>query len=149
MLEALIGQLEQVVQQSREGYVQSFDGILQQIAALNDPMCIPLLLPFFGDDAEYDEMLFTIIHTIEAFDDDVYVQKILDSLPSLLAKAPRWATVIHMRILNSPSAFAAYAGRVRNLSQEQRGSVRRVLELVRLENPRCDDRCSALLARLS
>ncbi|MBN1514212.1 MAG: hypothetical protein JXB13_19505 [Phycisphaerae bacterium] len=149
MLEALIGQLEQVVQRPRAGYVQSFDGILRQVAALNDPTCIPLLLPFLEDDAEYDEMMFAIIHTIEAFDDDIYVQKILDSLPGLLAKAPRWAAVIHMRILNSPGALATYTGRVGNLSQGQRGSVRRVLELVRLENPRYDDRCSTLLAGLS
>ncbi len=148
MLADLVERLKQVVKQRHPDCLQQFEEILGKVAVLDNPACIPLLLPFFEDDAEHDEMMFSLIHTIEAFEDRVYVEKVLDGLRKLFAKSPTWAAVIHMRILNSPSTLAAYTERLKDLPQEQTAVVRDVLEAVRRNNARFNDRCQALLAKI-
>lgn len=148
MLADLIVQMQNELRTHSNGYVQRFEDVLGQVAALNNPDCIGPLLPFFDDDAEYDEMMFSIIHTIEKFDDSTYVRAITNHLDSFLAKSPRWAVIVHMRILNSPPTMAAYADRIKSLSNEQRQVVRKVLEAVRQKNAKFETPCKSLLAAL-
>lgn len=103
-------------------------------------------MPLLEDDAEYDEVCFGIIHTIEAFDDATYVRAIIEHLDSFLEELPRWATIVHMRILNSPATLTAYGECIRKLTVLKRGVVQRVLEAVRQKNSKFDARCDELLA---
>lgn len=128
-----------------DGYVQRFEDILGRVAALNDPACIARLLPFLDDDAEHDEMMFSVIHAIERFDDATYVRSVVDDLGAFFAASPRWAVIVHMRILNSPPTFAAYADYVKTLPKEKRDVVRTVLEVVRTKNARFVSLCESLL----
>ncbi|MFM8581362.1 MAG: Imm30 family immunity protein, partial [Planctomycetaceae bacterium] len=80
-----------------------------QVAKLNNHDCIAKLLPLFDDDTEHDEAMFSIINVIERFDDNTYVHSILNEIVSFYNQSPRWARILHMRILNSPATLAAYA----------------------------------------
>jgi hypothetical protein len=148
MLAELISQIENELRNRHEGYVRRVDEVLAKIAALSDADCIGRLLPLLDDDAEYDEVCFGIIHTIERFDDAVYVQVIVNQIESLLEKSPRWATIVHMRILNSPATLIAYGECIRKLAVLKRGVVRRVLEAVRQKSSKFEARCDELLALL-
>jgi 23S rRNA A2030 N6-methylase RlmJ len=88
MLFDLIVQMQNELQNHGNGYVQRFEGVLGQVATMNDPDCIGQVLPLFDDDAEYDEMMFSIIHTIERFDDATYVREIVDHLDSFFDQSP-------------------------------------------------------------
>lgn len=142
--EALLNQLTSEVAQRTAGYVQRFDSLLARISALHDPDCIGALLPLLDDDAEHDEAMFSIIHTIEAFDDDIYIREIIKHLPALFAKSPRWAAIIHYRILNSSTTLAVYSDRIRALPEAERAAVRSMLNAVR-KNAVFEPVCEALL----
>lgn len=148
MLAQLVTQLAEVLKNPSDGYVQRFEQTLGQVAALKDPKSIAALLPFFDDNAEYDEMMFSIIHTIEGFDDETYVREILENLASFYAKSPRWALIVHMRIFNSPPTLAAYEQRIKTLTDQQKQPVRHVLNAVRKKNAKFEQACSVLLAAL-
>jgi hypothetical protein len=87
-----------------------------------------------------------IIYTIERFDDATYVRSIVDQLGSFFAASPRWAVIVHMRILNSPPTLAAYADCIKTLPNDKRGVVRKVLEAVRKKNAKFVAPCDSLLA---
>jgi hypothetical protein len=148
MLHALIEQLESTDSSEREGYVERFENILEQIALLNEPACIPMLLKFLEDDAPYDEAMFSIIHTIEYFEGEVFVEAILDALPWFCTRSPRWATIIHMRIINSPDTYAAYAKRLETLGPDGKTAARQLLEALKGRDKRFEDCCNGLLAKL-
>lgn len=148
MFEETIRQLHTELQLRNEGYVQRCESGLSQVIASNNSACIGPLLLLLDDEEEHDELMFSIIHGIERFDDATYVRAIIGSLHLLLDKAPRWGTVLHMRILNSPSAMAEYAEFVKSLSPEQRECVRKILESVHRKNSRFEARCNAILSSI-
>src|SRR5262245_37190509 len=108
MIEPLIQHLQEFGKLEDPIQVERFEATLGQIAGLNDPQAIALLIPFFDDKAKFSEVMFSIIHTLEAFDDEIYTREIIKSLAGLWARSPYWATVIHFRILNNPSCREAY-----------------------------------------
>jgi hypothetical protein len=148
MLDGLVAELSDITRKADDGYVQRFDETLSRIVALDDRKCIGLLLPFFDDDAEYDEMMFSIVHAIERFDDETYVREIMANLATFYARSPRWAVIVHMRILNSPATLTAYEARLKNLSDPQKQVVSDVLNAVRRKNAKFDLPCNKLLSML-
>lgn len=147
MLDALVKELEAVRKRRSSDYVREFEDLLARIAALEDPKSIPALLAFFEDDAEYDELMFSIVHTIEDFDDSTYVDQVIASLPGLNRSAPRWAAVLHKRVLNSPETLAVYTRRAKKASPVERGAIREVLNEVKT-TAAFKDRVDALLAAI-
>lgn len=146
MLTDLISKMRNELTYNGDGYALRFEDTLGQVAALNDPACIAALLPMLDDDTDHDEIMFSIIHTIERFDDATYVKSIVDHLGSFFSVSPRWAVIVHMRILNSPPTFAAYADYIKGLPIDTRNTVRRVLEAVRQKNARFNSQCDSLLS---
>lgn len=145
MLDDLFSRLEAESRDHAPGYVARMEGILAQLAATDDPQIVGRLVPFFDDDAEYDELMFSIVHLIEHFSDDVYLRAILERLPSFVARSPRWAAIIHIRILNSPAALTNYTALIEGCSAETIRAVRQVLEDVRRRGLRFAERCDKLL----
>lgn len=94
MIESLIKHLEKNSKLEDSIDVERFDATLSQIAQLNDPRSVGLLIPFFNDGCKFREAMYSIVHTIEAFD-DLYVSEILKLLPSFWKHSPYWAMVVH------------------------------------------------------
>jgi len=147
MLAGLIERLRSELRARHEGYVQRAEELLGQILVLDDPGCIAPLLQLFEDDAEYDELMFSIIHTIERFDDPIYVRFVAENLGPFLAASPRWAIILQMRILNSQSTLAAYADCVRALPKDEQDVVRQALGAVRQKDGNFGTRCDSILKR--
>ncbi len=145
MLKDLIVELAGVLKNRDDDYVQRVENILGQISSLDDQDCIRLLLPFLDDNAEYDEMIFSIVHTIEQFDDDTYINELLTNISSLFSKSPRWTIILHMRILNSQTALDAYEARIKTLSDQQKPVVLDVLNALRKKNAKFEPVCSRLM----
>lgn len=99
-LPELIGEL-QAVDPDLPGNAVPFETLLAEVLALRAPKAIGSLLGLLRDDAQYDELMFSVIHGIEIFDDQTYVAEILRSASLLCGKSPRWASIIFMRMLNS------------------------------------------------
>ena len=85
-----------------------FDEKLLEIFKLGTPQIIEELLLCLDDEFEYAELMFNIIHTVEAFDTAIYVERVLQNLEQLYTTAPEWASTIHFRILNATPTFNAY-----------------------------------------
>ncbi|WZP00523.1 Imm30 family immunity protein [Isosphaeraceae bacterium EP7] len=148
MIKVLVDQLKNELRNQAEGYVRRSEEIIGQIAELKDPASVDVLLSLLDDHAEFDELMFSIIHAIEIFDDRIFVREIIRHLPEFWRTAPRWASIIHMRIMNSPRTLAAYAIAFENLSEDEKHAVREVLIALRRKRPVFEERIDRLLAGL-
>ena len=110
---------------SSDNYVADFEDVLAEIHELHDVDSIPLLINFFDDNCEYDELMFSIIHTIEDFRDEIYVEKIIGKLEDFYRNAPRWASIVHMRILNSRPTLDAYINELKTSTSKKQFEVLR------------------------
>ena len=106
-LPAAIATLRQIQLERSDDFVARFEEVLAEVVELNDPTCIVLLCAFFDDSEEFDELMFSIIHTIENFDDATYASQLVKAAPRLCENSPRWASIVFMRVLNSQASTAA------------------------------------------
>jgi hypothetical protein len=122
-----------------------FEEVLADVAALNDPRCIGLLLGVFPkDDKGFSELMFSIVHTIERFDDSTYVAEIIKSFPTFATASPYWSTVLHMRIFNNPGTFAEYKTAISHCGSQRRQPIWEFLnELSR--DPKFKSACQEVL----
>jgi len=82
------------------------------------------LLPLLSDNAEYDEGMFSLIHAAESCDDNAYVRALLSVFPRLVSSAPRWASIILMRVLNGSTTQAEMVRQLRDAPVSVKGAVR-------------------------
>jgi hypothetical protein len=123
-LEHLIGKLDTIPTTK----VREFEAVLADVAELHDPACIRALVRFFDDDAPYLELMWSIIHLIEMFDDPTYVRELLPALSELHSGAPGYARRVLARLLKSDSCLREL---VRQLHEQPAGTkevVRQIAE---------------------
>lgn len=97
---------------------------------LRDPKVIQELTEVFEDDAEYDELMFSMIHLIETFDDKVYVSQLLASSPAFTTRTPRWASIVFMRVLNSEPTKLELVRQLRCASSDSKRAVKDLMEKI-------------------
>lgn len=106
-----------------EGSVQALEDALKQVTSIGDSSSIGPLLLLLEDGAEYDEAMFSLIHAAEAFEDDTYVRAFLEVVPALQASAPRWASIVLMRILNNEPTKDALVRHLREMPEETKRAI--------------------------
>lgn len=119
-----------------ENYVTEFENYLAIINKENTPESIPLLVELFEDDSKYDELMFSIIHSIERFDDETYIKYLLPELETIFKDSPRWATILIMRILNSDSTSKELEKTVLTNSENTRNTLNVIFANLRNKNPK-------------
>ena len=111
---------------------QEFEKMVWDFVAQKENTVLEKLLNFFDDNCEYDEVMFSIIHAIETYDDDIYVKCILNNLYKIFKKSPHWGTVILYRIWNHDNCFNIFKKNIYLSNQE---ALFQILDLMAKESP--------------
>src|SRR5215475_2837191 len=115
-----IEELKKIYREKPENYVEIFEDTLAQIECpIKDANVVTALISLLDDDAEYGELMYSIIHTAETADDETYSVGVINGLPEMWDSSPNWVRIIHVRILNSPTAINEYL-RILNHSDESK-----------------------------
>lgn len=93
------------------------------------------LLSLLSDSAEYDEGMFSLIHAAESYDDEVYIRALLSIFSHLASSAPRWASIVLMRVLNSRSAQVEMVRQLRNAPILTKRDVNEICERINEVSP--------------
>jgi hypothetical protein len=129
LIEALM-----LVDPDKLGNAKIFDAILSEIVELRNPHSVVPLLGLLRDTSVFDELMFSIIHSIEIFDDHVYVAEILNGIVPLSTKAPRWASIIIMRMLNSEPTRLELVRQLRNAQPDVKRTVGKLIEAINAQS---------------
>lgn len=115
--------------------VKILDAALADVIAYRDSRCIAPLLMSLDDSIRDEVAAFSIIHTVEYFDDPIYVTELLPILPGLCRKAPKWTSIVLMRCLNSPGTIAVLVRQLRDADDEVKQTVRWLCEKINEQSP--------------
>jgi hypothetical protein len=129
--------------------VSAFEGLLADVVALRTADSIVPLLGLFRDNAQHDELMFSIIHSIEIFDDHAYVTEILRGAPSLCSKSPRWASIIFMRVLNSEPTRLELVRRLREATPDVKIVIKSLIEKINARSVQFLPKTTAVLVAAS
>lgn len=117
----------------------AFDSTLAELYELGDPDVVSALCAVFDDDFDDDAMLFSVVHTMEAFEDSVYVHQIAKGSPTLVKSARYWGGVILMRSLNSDETLAALTQAYPDLAPEEQASLSAIARDIISERPEFEE----------
>ena len=107
-----------------------------------------MLLPFFSDKCEFPEIMYSIIHAIESFEDEIYIEQLFKGILILWKSSPEWTLVLHFRILNSITTIAEYCNQLPKLSPPQKRIIKEILLQVEKDSPQFTEKCQNLLSAI-
>lgn len=111
------------------------DSAVNELLADADEHLTRDLLSLLSDKAGHDEGMFSLIHAAESSDDSAYVRALLSVFPHLVSSAPRWASIVLMRVLNSASAQSEMVRQLRDASAPVKESVREMCRRINEISP--------------
>jgi hypothetical protein len=139
----------QAVDPDLPGNAAPFEALLAEVVALRMPEAIGPLLGLFRDNSQYDELMFSIIHGVEVFDDQTYVTEILRGASLLCSKSPRWASIIFMRMLNSEPTRLALVRQLRDAEPAVKATVKSLVEKINAHSVQFLPKTTAVLVAAS
>ncbi len=142
-----LNRLRAALAAKQDGFFAEAESCLADLSQLNDPAAIPELLQLL-DDSGPDDLMFSIVHEVEKWDDLTYGKALLDFVERLWERTPRWAQILHIRVLNSPSTADVYFELVKSAPSGTRGTVCRIYEAICGQWPRLTDKVLPILVEL-
>jgi Immunity protein 30 len=135
-LHLAIRRLEDVARGERPGWAVVFDEGVSAVVERAGSSAIPKLLFLLNDESSHHEVMFSIVHGVESFDEDLYISELVACTSLLLTKTPYWLSVLYMRILNSDESRAALRSAV---GPDTRSTIASILGLIMATRPAfCD-----------
>lgn len=129
-LDTLLADLKRIDGTCGSTHAADFDNVLAQIATLKTANSIDILVEFLDDKSSYDELMFSIVHLIETFPDDIYISRLLQKTLSFCSHAPRWASIVFMRILNSDSSRIELVRQLRNSDEQTKTAIKNLMQKI-------------------
>ena len=143
-LQTKLTRFRDLVSSRQEGYVLEGDALLAEISETLDRDALHGLLRSFDDGASHD-LMFSIIHAVEAWPDPDYCQALVGAVRELWDRSPYWAEVLHIRVLNSPSTLSTYLSLLESSDTSAKTAARRAFESISLNYPALSERATAFV----
>ena len=144
--EALEAALTQLELAASIGSVRGIDEAVAKVMQQNDSSCLSRLLGALNDHAPFDEGMFSIIHAAESFEDPIYVRGLFDALPDLVENAPKWASILLMRIFNDAESHRRFVAELSHRSREEKNAAEWLCKKINEVDPRFISKTVAVLA---
>jgi TusA-related sulfurtransferase len=107
--------LKELSKMRTEDDIVEFEKCLSDIALVKDLAMLGQLIDLFDDQCPYPEVMFSLVHAVESYPNEMYVKVILDKLPHGIEHFPDWFKILLYRILNEPDCskyFQIYMNKV-------------------------------------
>jgi hypothetical protein len=147
-LTELIEQLRAVIHDRRDDYVKTAESIIAEIAKIEDASVVGALISCFDDTSPHDELMFSIVHTIERWDDETYSREVSNTVESFWRHSPRWAQIVHLRILNSEVTLQAYLECLESSGASKRSVACEIFGAIARRWPKLASKAEPLVERL-
>jgi hypothetical protein len=132
VLEAKFQKIAQVLSSDIFNH-EYFDSLLKEVVNSADPEIVGPLLGLLNDSFEHDEVMFGLVHSVEAFHYEIYFERLIKSLPFLMVNASRWCRILHIRIMNSEKLFPVFIELVKTAEKDRREAVLLILKNISIK----------------
>ncbi|MGY3189425.1 Imm30 family immunity protein [Lysinibacillus sp. TE18511] len=113
---------------------ETFEATLAQVD-LSNPVLVYDLCLVFDDETESPEVMYGLIHCIEAFEWKDALKQVMLATPRMMEKAAEWADTMHRRILNHDQSRIWYKEYLHTFEPDQRQPLIQLLQSIKLDTP--------------
>lgn len=104
--------LERYSDFSNEDNIDLFLDTVDEIVGYRDPDSIEVFLQYFDDNSDYSWVFESLGGAIEQFNKEIYIEKLLKGLPSLIEKSPLWADNLFNKIFNDQDYLKCFKEKI-------------------------------------
>lgn len=122
-----------------------FEEARTALFSTGDPAVLSDLFAAFDDSTEQHEVMWGLVHDVEAFAPDIYLRELAVAAPKMLPHAKGWVEILHYRILNSIEYSSKYREIIPTLPSDTQKAVKRLLEEIVESEPEYRTRVQNLL----
>ena len=94
-------------QMATEKDITMFGLTAYELAGTKDPEILASLIDIFDDDCEYPEVMYSLVHAIETYPDNLYVVSVLFKVKDFV-KYPEWFGRLVCRIINDKECLKLF-----------------------------------------
>ena len=80
--------------------------------------------------------MFGLIHFLEDYEMNTYLNGLAKSLPKMLQNAKEWVLILNKRILNSEQYRNAYAEIIKVMEEQYKKLIINLMNEIKLDNPK-------------
>jgi len=103
-----IDSLIQYARMQREEDIKQFEIGVWNLAKTKDFKTLKSLLSLFDDSCPYPEVMYSLVHAIESYPKEIYMDAIMKNMASLVEKSPFWADCLYNRIFNDKGYISLF-----------------------------------------
>src|SRR5262245_10201706 len=92
--------LKHLAKMETEVDIKQFELTVWSLSRTKDPEVLRKLIDLFDDDCPYDEVMYSLVHAIETYPDEIYVKTVLEKLEHGLEQYPTWVNILVAGIFN-------------------------------------------------
>lgn len=133
--------------------IKRFEQTIAKIIDENNIDHIKHLCLGFDDATEHEEVMFGLVHAIEAYDKTYSMRTTLsllaDSLSSMLPQAKEWMKIMHKRIINHEASRKEYANVISKVNLDIKEIVVQQLDEIKIKNPKFEEFVTEFLAAIT
>lgn len=119
--------------------IAQFEEALEQITNERNPEHIALLCRAFDDDTEHHEVMYSMVHAVERYDEFSTPAKataeFVKAIPSMLPHASEWLETLLFGILNEDASRRVFAEQLANSTPTTQEQIVGVLRKIAAESP--------------
>ncbi|MDR0228918.1 MAG: immunity 30 family protein [Flavobacteriaceae bacterium] len=134
--------------------VEAFEQALVALCESPSLTNVPLFVTAFDDDCEAYDVMFGLVHAMEAQDSaevstDDYVQTLLAAVPLFRPSAKEWSEIVFLRMLNSEQHHQILKQILGITSSDVKERVKQILlDILQSDPQRFEFKCNYLLEEL-
>ncbi|WP_027621394.1 Imm30 family immunity protein [Acetivibrio clariflavus] len=115
---------------------EAFDNALEKLSNYQSKEILEDLFLVFDDSAKEEEVMFGLIHFLEDYEMNTYLNGLAKSLPKMLQNAKEWVLILNKRILNSEQYRNAYAEIIKVMEEQYKKLIINLMNEIKLDNPK-------------
>jgi hypothetical protein len=126
--------------------MEEYDRVLSELADEEplDPALLPDLFASLYDDTEGEEVMWGLLHLVEAFPSQSYASALVEALPQMVTQAREWVRRLLKRMLNSATYRPLLRDAYRAHSPELQKLVRDLLQEIVSRNKSFADKAAQI-----
>lgn len=125
-------QLQKYAKMETEEDVQKFELGIGAITETKDQKILELLIDLFDDECPYYEVMYSLVHTIETYPKEIYVEAVLKKVGDGVEKYPFWIDCICNRIFNDSISLILFR---KNMNKSNKEYLLKLFDIMERESP--------------
>ncbi|MEI8296308.1 MAG: Imm30 family immunity protein [Alphaproteobacteria bacterium] len=112
--------------------IDNFEKAVWDLAASVDPQTLEKLVDLFDDECAYYEVMYSLVHAIETYPDEIYVEGILRKTADAVQTSPLWLDCLCNRIFNNKKCLVLFK---KGLHVPPKESLLQLFNIMEVESP--------------